>query len=170
MASPHPSVSGATMLFYDINGLTKTELREGLDRSGLVDPNDGKSMWALTLMKSARMLNEELAPTSLLNPPAFVKVLEMTVTLPRWIPTKGVPESLQAEWATLSEAMVAHETNHVSIFYDGVSKINAAIVNGPPERWLQRWKIADNKMKTLTIEYDRVTEHGATQGVVWSRD
>ena len=85
-----PSVPGATMKFYDINGRTKRKLREAVGRRNLVD-TDGHHVWALTWAEITRMSNEEWTP------PAVAEISEMTVTLPRWVPTKGVSELLRSE-------------------------------------------------------------------------
>ncbi len=98
--------------------------------------------------------------------------LDVTLIFPRWTPPEGVSPQLQEQWRAYLAALEAHEQGHEKLAMQAAEEIAAALSSLRPypscaeleqaadeagERVLQHYR-------QLELEYDRETEHGATQG------
>jgi len=158
-----------TTNYYTVEGSSPRELRASLDQSrSLKDrsPSDARTdwdiRWAFQTISSdteCRLRSVEIRTT-------------ITITLPRWVASSNATPDLQQRWQDYMKALVKHEDGH---------RVFAQLAASEVGKQLRSIKVAANcdalaeSIKTkanATIDeyhekeaqYDRKTEHGATQG------
>lgn len=166
-AASHPQVVlTLDKLYYDVAGSSASELRAQLDshrETERVDAyTDWQIQWRYDYARSADGCRLE----------SLIVSLDVTLTFPRWTPPEGVSPALQERWRAYLAALEAHEQGHEKLAAQAADEIAAALSSLPlypscaeleqaadeaGERVLQRYR-------QLELEYDRETEHGATQG------
>jgi predicted secreted Zn-dependent protease len=84
--------------------------------------------------------------------------------MPRWVPPKTASPGLVAKWANYTHALAEHEKGHVDFVvanYRSVAKAIKSATCGTAETAAQA---AIDPIRQHDIDYDVVTDHGATQG------
>ncbi|MBI4420015.1 MAG: DUF922 domain-containing protein [Gemmatimonadetes bacterium] len=160
---------------YEIRGATATELRAAMLAEGpklhgwpLFASTEWEIRWrvrpAPALPRVACRLQQ-----------AEVDLTTRTV-LPQWTPPLGVPGTLVTEWNEFLAALRAHERGHRDLGVKAAREVLhtlrtlrtfqcASVV--PEADAAARRTIA--RYNDQNVEYDRKTEYGGTQGVVWPR-
>ena len=154
--------------YYQVVGKSPSEIFDNLNRLGPVD-DLGIRRHALTKW------NIRWSWPFNYKTPLFEEVstrTEVLVLLPQWTGIKNGP--LAQSWYRYLNELIEHEIGHVAIVaqnYKGVTqKIRAAARTNPKLDFKLANKIAEielRRIRALDLEYDRQTQHGKTQGVVF---
>lgn len=160
--------------YYPIQGMSDTELRSQMTRQGPLDTLEGRrydanTTWAVRWSYRYKPLGNQCAIA------AVETKVDITFTLPQWQPASGPSRSLVAEWNQYLAALQTHEDGHknngiaagqdvmkmLSRFPSAAScKTLGVAANKAAQQIIQRYNQKD-------IEYDRLTQHGFTQGAVF---
>ena len=154
---------------FNISGATERELRRSISQSRpWKDKREGdantewKIEWTFRLRSSERACQLD----------SFATKTTITMTLPKWMPRPAVPELLTQRWESYLTALKTHEDGHKKIALAAVAEIQRRVKMLKPQPTCEdfsellngtaRSVIAEYRQKE--IEYDRQTDHGATQG------
>jgi len=155
------TVGDATMQYYDIAGATAGELRASINGEGPLDSagrrNDALTMWNIDWTWP---LN---ADSSCILSGAMISTT-ITVTFPRWQPLAGASAALVQQWNTYEEALVTHESGHVSFVVVTAPDVLAAIKGATCATAEAAAQAAVGRIRQHDIDYDAETNHGFTQG------
>lgn len=155
--------------YYTVMGATVPEIRRSLDQGrpqSATGPHDGVTTWNITWQSSIR----QRGGVSRLS--AFTTRTTITITLPRWqAPTNAAPDVAKA-WQDYWAALQTHEQGHVQLVRATVTELHQRVRAVPPgsdgEALRQQIEeLAQGILATGTARhenYDRLTEHGKTQG------
>ena len=155
--------------YYTVTGATVPEIRRSLDQGrprSATGPHDGLTTWNITWQNSIR----QRGGVSRLS--AFTTRTTIDITLPRWqAPTNAAPEVAKA-WQDYWAALQTHEQGHVQLVRATVTELHQRVRAVPPgsdgETLRQQIEeLARGILATGTARhenYDRLTEHGKTQG------
>ena len=150
-----PQIPGATMLYYDIEGSTRQELRWAMDDARTTKNSgnrfDGTTSWYISVE----------------GPTADPKIDYINVTLPRWKPPDDSDDRLIEDWQQYITSLAQHEANHVSFVYDALPDIEQALRNGPLASAQFRFNAALEELRQRDRDYDSATRHGEKEGAVW---
>ncbi len=162
------------ILYYDVTGASAGELREQLDLQRGIEQVDAYTDWQIQWRYDYAQGADGCGLESL------TVRLDVTLTFPRWTPPGGVSPhrpnvpvgELQERWRAYLAALETHEQGHEKLATQAADEIAADLSSLPPypscaeleraadevgERILQHYRQQE-------LEYDRETEHGATQG------
>ncbi len=160
-AAPAPKVKNATMVYYDVGGVTAAQLRERLTarapRSPDGYPGDAFARWEF------RWNWPGYGSSSCSLAKAKV-TLRVTVSFPRWTHPKAAPASLAAAWARYSRALARHEQGHVDYAVARYPAVVRAIKNATCRTANAAALRQLNLIRKHDAAYDKKTGHGATQG------
>lgn len=160
--------------YYPIEGRTASELRSQMAAYGPPDQLEGRRydanvVWAINW--SFRHATSQ-GQCKLQSAKTHVKV---TYTLPKWKTPINVERSLIADWNQYLAALQAHEDGHKNHGIGAARGILQALNQLPPSPTCEaleakaqataRAVIKAHNQKDL--DYDRVTQHGYTQGAVF---
>lgn len=159
--------------YYDIEGQTAAELREQMDRNGVLWTNgntyDAYTGWNVKWRYRYRVTNHECSIASV------TATLNVEFRLPRWIDHAGGPPALRKKWDAYMQALRHHEDGHKNIGVKAAAEIERAIADLEPvgncddlaetANELGRRIISDYAAKER--EYDARTNFGETQGAVF---
>lgn len=160
--------------YYPIRGRTDTELRSQMSQKGPLDALEGRrydayTAWTVNWSYRYKSVGKQCTIASVQTK------VGITFTLPKWQPASGTPRSLKAEWKQYLAALQTHEDGHK---YHGIAAGQDVIrtlsrfpsaascstlgttANQAAQQIIQRYNQKD-------IEYDRLTQHGFTQGAVF---
>ena len=156
------SISGATVAFYEVYGITAEDVRAQLDLLGPVDET-GHSSHAATHWRISWTWPGYQTPTGdLLSATVTMRAM---VVLPRWIPPVGaIPADIE-KWNTYLQALAEHEGEHVRLAAEGRDAIELAIKNSTPEeadREAYRYLAECRRRNAI---FDEVSGHGAAHGL-----
>ena len=158
-----------TTNYYTVYGTGVRELRAALDQSRRLkdrSPSDASTDWdirwaykTITSETECRLLSVEIRTT-------------ITITLPRWVPRSEAPPDLQQQWQNYLKALLKHEDGHRALAQMAAGEVGRQMrsikgaINCEALAALIKTKadatIAEYREKEA--QYDRKTEHGATQG------
>jgi predicted secreted Zn-dependent protease len=172
LPSPLPGVSVASKTrYYDVAGLSTVQLVDAMEQWAASNSPDG--YWAGTRFTWDAHWDFRLSGTCRLAG-ASVSVRTF-MTLPRWSIPADAPAYLVMHWKRFMEALTLHEGGHVAQGIRTGNEILLALKSVPRaatcdrlvsalQRTFDRVKEAGEARNT---EYDRVTDHGRTQGAVF---
>ncbi len=89
---------------------------------------------------------------------------EITVIFPRWKPPEGTPAQLLARWEQYTTALIMHEKGHVDLVVRSVPKVAEAVKGAPCNEANAVGEMMLAEIRKREVEYDAITNHGATQG------
>ena len=167
-----PSVQIATE-YYSVEGTSGREIRKSLNRNTPIQKNgrnfDGQTkynvrwnFWWRQRTNSCRM--NRVATN-----------LDIKYTLPKLKNTKGLSPQLQQKWSSYMTALIAHEVEHKEIALDMAYVIEEEISHIQPAKTCQELSANANRLgnqivqefKEVQADFDRRTNHGATEGAVF---
>lgn len=162
-----------TVVYYDLDGSSRAELREQLSRLGPRDPisrriYQGSSEWGYEISYGLREEADECAVD-------WVDMqISATITLPRWTRLEAAPPELRQRWMAFAEAMKRHEYGHYEFGLLMGEELQAAVegmrsgggckvlrkeIDGLSRKLLRKYRELDR-------EYEQRTAHGSEAGVV----
>jgi hypothetical protein len=83
--------------------------------------------------------------------------VNVTVGLPHWIRPDGASDGLATKWRRFFRALRRHELGHVTF-------VRQAVARGEGCVQVSGWSAVQDR----SDRYDRITDHGRTQGAYWS--
>ena len=98
--------------------------------------------------------------------------VKVTMTLPRWSNESGGNSATRQQWARYLAALEQHEQGHRRHGVEAAHEVDRAIAAMPPAGSCDALGANANALGTsilrkynqLDLDYDRDTQHGATQG------
>lgn len=157
------------IIYYDIEGDDATSLRESMKRIGPIDlyqrRRDAYTRWSLEWTWPLQDASQPVLEYAQVDP-------EITVTLPRWIPSSE-QHPLRIPWKRFIEAVVAHEREHVQQALLASKEMKQALRRVQRKDWTLKKAHAVarsivSKLHHFDSEYDRKTASGAKQGIFLS--
>jgi predicted secreted Zn-dependent protease len=170
-AHAEPTVS-ESVEYYDVSGATAREVRAALNRDGPIAGNDGKRYDAVCRWNVSWEFLYQRGETSCAITSVSMQV-KITFAFPRLKTDETTSPSLVKAFATFSDKLMLHEKGHGQNAIEAARKIENALMALPPESNCDVLRTKANDLarsfikeaNQADIEYDRVTQHGATQGV-----
>lgn len=106
---------------------------------------------------------------------AVNSVVHVAYTLPRWADRNGASPMLQARWDRYSANLEAHEKGHGTVAMSVAGLLEKELVGLTDQEdcdkvrseAARRVDAVMRKGETMQNEYDRITEHGSTQGAIF---
>lgn len=156
--------------YYDITGSTADELRAQLDQLGPLDPwnerHDAQTDWFVSWSYPYADQADGCG-----TGPVTVEV-NVTFTYPWWEPPATAAPDLVAHWEAYGEALRTHEDGHQQIGLETAWAVQQALNEVPPQATCAELdQLVDatgqqilDEFRQIEIDYDRETDHGATQG------
>jgi len=170
-AGSRPEISTSIeTVYYRIEGDMAWDLRRQMDRHGPLD-DDGRRWSALTDWHIHWRYRYVRSNGQCAAGPVTVE-LEINYTLPNWRPPASAPEELVERWDAYMVALQTHEDGHAEIAAQAAQAVQEtmrALPAYPTCQALEREadalgeSILDD-FRQRQAEYDRLTEHGKTQG------
>jgi predicted secreted Zn-dependent protease len=155
------AVADATMQYYDVTGTTAGELRGSINTQGPLDSggrrNDALTMWNIDWTWPLNPDSSCILSGATIN-------TTIAVTFPRWLPPAGASAALVQQWNTYEEALVTHESGHVTFVLATAPDVLAAIKGATCATAEAAAQAAVGRIRQHDIDYDTETNHGATQG------
>jgi len=99
--------------------------------------------------------------------------LAVTTVLPRWSAEASAPAALRSQWTAFVTALRTHEQGHRDLGVRAASEALAALRSwrsGPCGSLAEADAAAERavgRYRARTVDYDRETRYGRTQGVAW---
>ena len=157
-------------VYYRIEGDTAWDLRQQMDHLGPLD-EDGHRWSALTHWRIRWSYRYLRGIGRCATGPVKVE-LEIVYTIPRWEPPASAEEELVERWEEYMTALVAHEQGHAEIAKQAAQAVQQAVQDLPDYPTCHALEYeADalgerilEEFRQRQAEYDRLTEHGLTQG------
>jgi predicted secreted Zn-dependent protease len=160
--------------YYTIRGISDTELRSQMTQQGPLDSLEGRrydanTAWTVQWSYRYKSIGHQCAIAS-------VKTrVNVTFTLPKWQPVPAASRSLITEWNQYLAALQTHEDGHKNHGVAAGQEVMKMLSHFPPGASCQNVGAAANKAaqqivrryNQKDIEYDRLTQHGFTQGAVF---
>lgn len=155
---------------YSIDGATPADLRRELNAKGPMGSGgrrfDGYTRWYVSWQYRYNRTDGGCAIGSVST---HVKV---TMTLPRWSSPSRGDDATRQQWARYLSALELHEQGHRRHGIDAGHEVDRAIAAMPPAAHCDALGAAANalgasilkKYNQRDLDYDRDTQHGATQG------
>jgi predicted secreted Zn-dependent protease len=160
------SIEHAQILYYDISGSTASELRASMDSLRPKDPYDGNrpvdayTGWYISW-------NWPGYGTENCDLSAAVVTYQINVTLPRWQAPAGASPELIVTWERYIQNLSVHEKGHVNNVVSNYPGILTVIQNATCSTAETAAQKALESLREFDVNYDRETNHGATQGAVF---
>jgi len=157
-------IPNAIVSYYDIQGATEKELRDQLNRFGLIGPDgyrgDAKTDWNIRwTWKGYGTENCDLQTVTVTH--------DIQVTMPRWSPPRDAPTELVAKWGEYMLVLADHEKGHVDnvveylpLLVDTIQRATCLTAEAGAQEVL-------DKIRQYDLDYDSRTRHGETQGAVF---
>ena len=172
IAQNTPNVSIKTN-YYDIQGSTAKQLRSQLNQLGVVDPKTGKRFDGYTSWRV--WWNYRYRPIGNQCQIAQVTVnVQVVYTMPRWNPSATASMDLRNRWNRYITALRLHEDGHKNHGVKAGQDILKTLNNLTTDSCQRIGDIANRKGDAIIkqynlkdIDYDRLTQHGLTQGAVF---
>jgi len=158
-----------TTNYYTVDGTTARELRAALDQSRSLkgqSASDARTDWdihwsyqTISSATECRLRSVEIRTT-------------ITITLPRWVSSSKAAPDLQQRWQSYLKALLKHEEGHRALAQIAAAEVGKQVrsIKGAPSCDALGESIKTKANATIAeyrekeAQYDRKTEHGATQG------
>ena len=106
---------------------------------------------------------------------AVTSVVHVAYTLPRWADRNGASPMLQARWDRYAANLEAHEKGHGTVAMSVATLIDRELVGLQDQEdcdkvrseAARRVESVMRQGEGMQNEYDRITEHGSTQGAIF---
>ena len=159
--------------YYDIQDSSSTQLRSQLNQLGIVDPNTGDrfdayTRWQVRWSYNYLPIGNQCQIT---NPKVNIDV---TFTMPRWNNSANASVELKKRWNRYITALQTHEDGHKNHGINAGKDVLQTLTNLITPSCQQISNVANQKGQEVIkqynlkdIEYDRLTNHGLTQGAVF---
>ena len=155
------TVADAVMRYYDVTGTSTTELRSSMNAQGPSDAggnhNDAFTTWNIDW-------TWPLSPDRSCILAGATITMVITVTFPRWTPPQGTSPALVAEWNAYQQALVEHESGHVTFVVATANDVLAAIKGASCTTAEAAAQAVVARIRQHDLDYDAATNHGFTQG------
>ncbi|MEY2409124.1 MAG: hypothetical protein QOF48_1794 [Verrucomicrobiota bacterium] len=158
--------------YYAITGNDTDELRDSMHRRApWAENRDMASLVGLTTWNIEWSFT--VSPTTTgCHCKSFTTRIALTNTLPRWLPPTNAPLELKRDWARFATALAQHEDGHSRLALAAVAEIHKQVsaLGEDSDCDALKKKINDTARRTVDVfrkrdqDYDRNTNHGATQG------
>ena len=156
--------------YYSITGASLRDIRRSMDQSRpWKEPANlsGLTEWRIDWRFELTPVEGGCRCSS------FTTTTTITNTLPRWTPPAGTPEELKSAWNRFFKALGEHEEGHSRLALAAVADLHKRIKELGPAPDCNGLRKRINDLAGRVIEenrqrekdYDRRTQHGATQGV-----
>ncbi len=151
----------ATIMYYEIEGSSETDLRAQMDEFGPVDfsgfKSDAVTEWYIFwdwpgFGSDGCSLNEAVVS------------YKVKIIFPHWMPPAGAPNNLLVKWFNYTYKLANHEKGHVDHLVANYQSVLDAIKGATCGSADTAAKAALELLRAFDLEYDRQTEHGAIQG------
>jgi predicted secreted Zn-dependent protease len=168
-STPAPEIL-QTAAYYHVNGRTVAQIRSQMHDAGPLDldgrHNDASTSWYVTW---AYPFNREARGCTTGSVSVTVRIM---LQLPRWDRPAGVAQDVAQRWGEFAQALQLHEDGHKQIVIDAARRLAVLLPAIAPQSSCEDLRIrADNEgqrilaeMRSRSAEYDRITDHGLTQG------
>ena len=158
-----------TTNFFNVSGASERELRRSInlsrpwkDRREADASTEWKIEWTFRLDSSEKDCQLQ----------SFTTKTSIAMTLPRWMPRPPGLESLTQQWERYLTALRSHEEGHKQIALAAVAEIRRRVKALKSEATCEALSALLNRTaksviaeyRQKEVEYDRNTDHGATQG------
>lgn len=168
--SPEHQISVQTV-YYSVTGKTANELRSQLNQRGVIHPPSGQCFDGYTNWRVNWNYRYQTQGNTCRVGSANVST-NIKITLPKWKRPSSISSGLKNRWNRYIAALEVHENGHKKNGLDAGKDILQTLrsMSAYPtceELGLAANVAADEVIKIYNqkdIEYDRVTEHGRTQG------
>ena len=159
--------------YYDIEGRTAAELREQMNRNGVLWTNgniyDAYTGWNVSWNYSYRRTDTGCWISSVTT------ILNVEFRLPRWVNYESGPAALKKKWAAYMQALRQHENGHKDFGVKAAGQIERSIAGLEPAPTCDQLADTANKTGRRIIseyaarerEYDARTNFGETQGAIF---
>lgn len=158
-----------TTNYFKVSGASERELRRSINQSRpWKDKPEGDAHTAWKIEWTFSMTSSQTA----CRVHSFATKTAITMTLPKWTSNPSAPQALARRWESYLAALKVHEEGHKQIALAAAAEIQKRVkaLKPAPEcdalsasvNNTARDVIAEYRQKE--IEYDRKTDHGATQG------
>lgn len=160
--------------YYPIQGVTDTELRSQMTQQGPLDTLEGRrydanTTWAVYWSYRYKTVGNQCTIGSVQTK------VNITFTLPQWQSAPDTPRSLRAEWNQYLAALQTHEDGHKNHGIAAAQDVRQTLSRFPSAASCSKLGVAANQAaqrivrqyNRKDIEYDRLTQHGFTQGAVF---
>jgi predicted secreted Zn-dependent protease len=159
--------------YYDIEGRTAAELREQMDRNGVLWTNgntyDAYTGWNVKWDYRYRVTDHECSIGSVTT------TLNVEFRLPRWIDYAGGPAALRKKWDDYMQPLRHHEDGHKNFGVKAAAEIERSIAELESADTCDDLAETANELGRSIIseytaaegEYDAQTNFGEAQGAVF---
>jgi predicted secreted Zn-dependent protease len=151
------------MEYYDVSGRTVAEIRASLNALRPTDPVrgirvDGYTRWHLSWWIPRRPDGECRLDQAGIT-------FRVAVGLPRLVDTDRIPPAVLQQWQGYIAALKAHEAIHARYAYEGRKAVLRAFQGSDCAAAFEAAGDARDALESRNDEYDRLTQHGLTEGV-----
>ena len=158
-----------TTNYFNVSGESARELRRSINQSRpWKDRSEGdantewKIEWTFKLMPSGTTCQVH----------SFTTKTTIKIVLPKWTPDASASPILTERWESYMTALKRHEEGHKQIALAAASEVRRRVKSLKPEATCEAYSASLNsaakgviaEFREKEIEYDRKTDHGATQG------
>ena len=162
--------------YYDVTGETPAEIWQEMKAHGPVGKDgvryNGNTKWSVRWRYPYARSAEGCA-----TGPVAVR-LSVVYTLPRWDRPRGASTELESQWERFIEALDEHEQGHAEFGRQAAREIKQALEAIPARSSCESLSRIANATGAEILEltrpqereYDRRTNHGATQGTAFFRE
>ncbi len=157
--------------YYDVRGHTLAQLRQELQRSPLLDGDQGRAT-GLTLQGFTTRYQTQAAAEGCRLTEVHVE-LDLTIHLPRRATPASLEYATQRAWDAMSAAVLLHEEGHRDNALRAGRDLTRRLTDLAPMPCSRlrsaAQRVIDDVMLRLSIReemYDRGTQHGVRQGVI----
>jgi predicted secreted Zn-dependent protease len=166
-----PVTLSEKLLRYEIKGDTSHELFDQMTKVGPLDEKSAKRFQGLTVW-AARWTFDTASQADGRCGLDHVKVeLEVLMTLPEWHPKRHADPRLEQAWPGYLASLTGHEMGHRAYGVKAAFAVRDALAAMAPMEDCQALATAADSSanaafgsyKNADVEYDRQTNHGATQ-------
>lgn len=162
--------------YYEVTGETPAEIWREMRAKGPVG-KDGSKYNATTPWNLRWRYPYARSADGCATGPVTVK-LSVVYNMPRWDRPPGASATVARQWDRYIEALEEHEQGHADFGRQTASDIERALEAIPPQRTCDELsRLANDTGREILEEnrprereYDRRTNHGATQGTAFFRD
>ncbi len=171
--SPNHQVSAQTV-YYSITGSTANELRSQLNQRGVIHPPNGERYDAYTNWYVRWNYRYQTQASRCRISSANVHT-DVKITLPRWTASSSISPALKNKWNRYIQALQVHENGHKQNGIDAGKEVLRTLLSMSAYPTCAQLEVAANAAANQVIknysqrdiEYDRLTQHGVSQGAVF---
>ena len=158
-----------TTNYYSVTGATLVEIRQSLQQSRAwkdKSNTDGLTEWRINWRYNV------LATSNDCRIQSFSTETLINITMPRWVAPTNAPQNVREAWTGYIKALGEHEAGHGQIGQAAAAELHKRVNALPGDASCESLKsrieatcrqlIQDYKKRDK--EYDKRTDHGATQG------